>query len=273
VAGYTASNDGDVNGNHGSHDMWLIKLNSNGALMWSQTYGGSYLDDARCITVAPGGGFVLAGLTSSNDKDVTGFHVPTIVGFDMWIVKVDDNGNKLWAHAFGGTTDDVAVAITAIAGGYVATGYTNSNDGDVKGYHGPAAPLFYDMLVIKIDDNGNKLWANAYGGNFDEYGLAIAATADGGCLVAGGAASKNGDVSGYNGNGGNGDMWVIKLNGDGNKQWNKTIGGAGDDYCFSITPVANGFIVAGPTDGTDGAMAGAGSHGDYDIWVAKVIIQ
>jgi hypothetical protein len=274
VAGFTGSNDGDVRGNHGSHDMWLIKLNSNGDLLWSKVYGGSSLDEARSITAAPDGGFVLAGLTASNDNDVTGYHIPTFIGFDMWIVKVDGNGNKLWAHAFGGTVDDVAISVSATAGGYVVAGYTNSNDGDVTGYHGPAnSPLFYDMLVLRLDENGNKLWARAYGGTFDEYGLAVISTTDGGFVIAGGASSKNGDVSGYQGNGGALDIWVIKLDEAGNKQWGKTIGGSGDDYSFSIMAVPDGFIVGGLTDGSDGDMAGAGSHGDYDIWVTKLIVQ
>jgi hypothetical protein len=274
VAGYTNSNDGDAHDNHGSHDMWLIKLNKDGALMWSQTYGGSNLDETRSIAATPDGGFVLAGLTASNDKDVTGFHIPTIVGFDMWVIKVDGNGNKIWAHAYGGTTDDVAISITAAAGGYVVAGYTNSSDGDVEGYHGSAnSPVFYDMLVIKLDENGNKLWAHAYGGTLDDYALSVVSTTDGGYAVAGGASSKNGDVSGYHGNGGDLDMWVIKLDNAGNKQWGKTIGGLGDEYCFSIIPASGGFILAGLTDGSDGDMSGAGSHGDYDIWVAKLLVQ
>ena len=274
IAGYTDSNNGDVQRNHGGRDVWLIKVNKDGALQWSQTYGGSYLDEGRSITAAPGGGFVIAGLTESNDKDVVGYHIPTFVGFDMWIVKVDDNGNKQWTRALGGSIDDAAISITAATDGYLVTGYSNSIDGDINGYHGSTlSPIFYDMMVVKLDNNGEKVWSRDFGGTFDEYGLVVAATADGGCLVAGGASSKNGDVSGYTGNGGYEDIWVIKLNGAGNKQWGKTIGGSGDDYCFSITPTVDGFMLAALSESTDGDMAGSKSHGDTDIWVTKVVVQ
>ncbi|MEO5562025.1 MAG: BACON domain-containing protein [Chitinophagaceae bacterium] len=273
ISGYTTSTNIDIHDNHGSADMFLMKLTANGTLIWSKTYGGSDWEEPRSLITTSEGGFVLAGLTESNDKDVTGFHVPIFVGFDTWIVKVDGNGNKIWAHAYGGTFDDVAITIAATVGGYIITGYTNSNDGDITGYHGRASPIFYDMLVMKLDDNGKKLWVHAYGGTFDEFGLSVISTTDGGYVVAGGASSKNGDVSGYNGNGGELDMWIIKLDNSGNKQWGKTIGGSGDENWFSIEAIPGGFILTGLTDGKDGDMAGAGSHGDYDIWIGKLFVK
>ncbi|MEO8404276.1 MAG: BACON domain-containing carbohydrate-binding protein [Chitinophagaceae bacterium] len=274
ISGFTASNNGDVQGNHGGEDMWLIKIDRNGALLWSHVYGGSNLDEVRAITATPDGGFVLAGLTDSNDQDVTGFHIPVFIGFDMWVVKVDGNGNKLWAHALGGTFDDVAIAVTSSASGYVVTGYTTSNNGDVPDYHGPATPFYHDMLAIKLDNDGNKLWAHAFGGSREEYGLAVASTSDGGYILAGGTSSIDGDVApGYHGNGGTLDMWILKIDKDGNKQWNKTIGSTGDDYPFSVVPVPEGFIIAGVSEGNDLDMAGAASHGDLDIWITKLLVQ
>ena len=122
VAGHTLSNNGDVTGNHGSYDYWVVKLNAAGNILWQKALGGTGNDIAHAITASADGGYVVAGYTASNDGDVTGYHG----GNDYWVVKLDAAGNILWQKALGGTGSDVAQAITASAdGGYVVAGYAH----------------------------------------------------------------------------------------------------------------------------------------------------
>jgi hypothetical protein len=270
VAGATNSNNGDFAGNHGGTDVLVLKLDSLGHQQWSKTYGGSSWDEVHGI-IATADGYVLAGLTYSNDGDVTGYHIPAIIGADMLVIRIDFSGNKIWAKAFGGTTDDDATSITATADGYVVAGYANSNDGDVTGYHGTEA-LFTDMWVVKLNGDGNIVWSRALGGSFDEAATSVTATPDGGVVLAGAASSNDGDVTGNHNRGSYDDVWIVKLDDDGNKQWTKTLGGSGDDVAYSISENADGYTVVGVTSIADGDVSGS-FRGQYDIWATRLIVQ
>jgi len=270
LAGATNSNNGDVEGNNGGTDVWVVKLDNLGQKQWAKTYGGSSWDEAHSI-IATNEGYVLSGLTYSNDGDVTGYHTPTFIGADVLVIKIDLKGNKIWAKAFGGTTDDNATSMAAVSDGYVVGGYTNSNDGDVSRYHGRQA-LFYDMWVLKLNGDGNIVWSKAFGGTFDEACTSLTKTPDGGFVLAGGASSIDGDVISNHNKADNDDFWIVKLDADGNKQWTKTLGGSGDDVAYSILVNADGYAVTGVTSRTDGDVSGI-FRGQYDIWTTKLIIQ
>ena len=85
VAGYTFSNDGDVSGNHGNSDYWVVKLNSSGDILWQKCLGGTIDDRAYSIQQTSDGGFIVAGFTVSNDGDVSGNHGAS----DAWVVKLN----------------------------------------------------------------------------------------------------------------------------------------------------------------------------------------
>jgi hypothetical protein len=271
VAGATNSNNGDVAGNHGGTDVWVLKLDNLGHQQWAKTYGGSSWDEARRI-VATAEGYVLAGLTNSGDGDVTGYHPPLYIGADMLVINIDFSGNKIWAKAFGGTSDDNATSITAAAGGgYLVAGYTNSNDGDVTGYHGTNA-FFYDMWALKLNEAGDIVWAKTFGGKYDDAATSVVATPDGGFVLAGATASNDGDVTGNHNSDQNDDLWIVGLNARGNKQWTKAMGGSGDDAAYSISVNADGYTVIGVTSAADGDVSGR-YRGQYDIWVTRLIVQ
>src|ERR1043165_357284 len=89
VAGYSKSNDNDVSGNHGLNDFWVVKLDMNGSLSWQKSLGGSGVDMAHSIQQTSDGGYIVAGISNSNDNDVSGNHGD----FDYWVVKLDVDGN------------------------------------------------------------------------------------------------------------------------------------------------------------------------------------
>ena len=131
VAGYSESNDGDINGNHGDKDYWIVKLNSSGNLQWQKSLGGSYDDWANSIAPTPDGGYIVAGQSASNDGDITGHH-----GYwDYWIVKLDASGNLQWQKSLGGSSSEYAYSIAPTPdGGYIVAGSSYSNDGDAVSY-------------------------------------------------------------------------------------------------------------------------------------------
>jgi hypothetical protein len=264
LAATSYSNDGDVSGNRGMTDIWLVNVGRTGNILWQKSFGGSRSESVSSIVKSADGGYVIAGSTQSNDGDVTGTHGSIeFILWDAWVIKVDKAGNLLWQKALGGSSIDNALSITRSAdGGYVVAGYTQSNDGDGGNNHGIPA----DAWIIKLDGIGNVVWHKAYGGTNHDMAHSIIATGSG-YLITGQTESNNGDVSG---NHGSADAWLFKLDGSGNLLWQKTFGGSRADHGRSVaTGSDDGYILAGFTNSNDGDVSG--NHGGfYDAWVVKV---
>ncbi len=273
VAGMTESIDGDVSGYNGNRDFWVVKISSTGALQWQKCLGGSGYDEAKSIKQTADGGYVVAGVTESTDGDVTGLNG----SYDFWVVKLTGSGALQWQQCFGGSLEDVANSIVQTTdGGYILTGKTNSPDGDVSGYHDNLASQLDDIWVVKISSSGSLQWQKCLGGWAIEAGNSIIQTNDGGYAVAGYATVEDGDVTGYNG--GDTDLWVVKLSSSGSIQWQKCLGGTGSYASFEgetaksiIQTPDGGYIVAGSTNSNDGDVTGfhAGTQ-HRDFWVVKL---
>jgi uncharacterized protein (TIGR02145 family) len=262
TAGNTYSNDGDVSGNHGGADYWIVKLDSLGALQWQKCLGGSYEDRAYSIQQTTDVGYIIAGYTRSNDGDVSGNHSGNK---DYWIVKLDSLGALQWQKCLGGSYIDVAYSIQQTTdAGYIIAGYTNSNNGDVSGNHG-----YIDYWIVKIDSLGVLQWQKCLGGSGWDEGHSIQQTSDAHYIIAGWTFSNNGNVTGNNGRK---DYWIIKLDSLGILKWQKCLGGSEDDLAFSIQQTTDaGYIVTGQSNSNDGDVSG--HHGiSYceDYWIVKI---
>jgi Secretion system C-terminal sorting domain len=258
VAGLSNSFDGDVTGNHGSYDFWIVKVSASGILQWQKSLGGLNYEVANSIQQTFDSGYIIAGSSNSNDGDVTGNHG----SYDYWVVKLSVTGSIQWQKSFGGTGNDVANSVQQTAdSGYIVAGYTNSNDGDVTGYHGNQ-----DCWIVKLSNTGSLQWQRSLGGTSPDAAYSIQQTSDGGFIVAGFSASNDGDVSV---NHGNQDFWVVKLSTLGGIQWQKSLGGTGFDVAaFIQQTLEGGYIVAGYSNSNDGDVTG--NHGGYDYWVIKL---
>jgi hypothetical protein len=258
VAGYTHSNNGDVSGNHGDYDTWVVKLNSAGAIQWQRCLGGSGWDEAWSVEQTSDGGYILAGRSSSTDGDVTinnGF-------LDYWVVKLSQDGEIQWQRSMGGSAEDLGFAIVQTNdGGYIVAGSSSSMDGNVTGNHGDL-----DYWVVKLNFEGKIEWQKSLGGNSLDRANDIQLTRDGGFIVFGQSSSNNGDVTG---NHGNTDFWVVKLNAYGDIVWQKSLGGSNDDYGRAIYQTEdNGFVMVGQSQSNDGDVVG--NDGGADLWLVKL---
>jgi len=267
VAGFTASNDSDVTGNHGLSDCWIVKFDSASNIQWKKTYGGSYGDFANSILPLKDGGYIIAAETNSPDGDVVGGVHGSTNDEDYWVFKIDSAGNLLWQKVYGGSRNDIAKMIVAtIDNGFAIVGYTESDDGDVVGNHSAGANVTFDIWVVKIDSLGNKQWSKCYGGTNNEEPYSIAATNTGSFYVAGGTISNDGDVSG---NHGKADCWVIKIGSSGNLIWQKSLGGTQEEVANTVEVTTDGgCIISGPTWSNNGDVSG--NHGNADAWIVKL---
>ena len=259
ISGAAYSNDGDVSGNHGGYDVWVIKLDSSGSIIWQKTYGGTKVDvPTGGIALTKDSGYIVACQSNSFDGDVTekgnGFD-------DYWIIKLDQAGSIIWQKKFGGSYEEFPTKIDqTFDGGYIIGGYTNSTDGDISGNHGGVD----DAWIIKIDSIGNLTWQKCIGGSLRDENRGIKQTKDSGFIASITVKSNDGDITG---NHGNQDYMLAKLDKNGGLTWTKCYGGSGDDICEDIQLVNGYYLITGSSNSIDGDVSG--NHGDYDYWTVK----
>lgn len=262
----TYSNNGNVTGNHGTTDAWLIKINASGTLVWQKTYGGSGFDNAVNIQYTSDGGYVFAGITNSNNGDVSGNHSTT--SFDYWVVKISSTGTLLWQKCFGGSSNDEATSIEQTTdGGYIVSGYTSSSNGDVNQFYGSK-----DYWILKLNSNGTIQWKKTYGGSLEDYAYKIRQTTDGGFIVTGYTGSNDFDVI-YNHATSilTLDIWVLKLDTSGEITWQKSLGSNGYQDSRDIIQTSDGgFIVSGNTGGNNSGDVSGYLGGNLDYWIVKL---
>jgi hypothetical protein len=200
IAGRSDSNDGDVTGNHGDLDFWVVKLSEDGSLQWQKSFGGSGIDEAESIRQTADGGYIIAGNSLSYGGDVTDNH-----GYvDLWVVKLSDVGSLQWQKTYGGSRYESVFSVRQTSdGGYIIAGYTDSKDGDVTGNHGKE-----DFWVVKLSDVGSLQWQKTFGGSGMDVAYSIEQSSDGGYVVTGQSDSNDVDVKG---NHGSSDFWVVKF--------------------------------------------------------------
>ena len=263
VAGYTASNNGDVSGVHGGSDAWVVKLSSSGMLEWQKAYGGSGSETAQNIQQTTDGGYIVACTTNSANGDVTGIHGNG--GTDGWLMKLSSSGTIEWQKVLGGFNNDYSDWVQQTPdGGYIVACTTNSTDGDVLGIHGTGATS--DAWVVKLSNLGLIEWQKALGGTANDAVACIQTTTDGGYITTGYTNSNNGDVSG---NHGSTDIWVVKLSSLGLIEWQKALGGTAYDSSKSVLQTTDGgYVLACNTGSTDGDVSG--NNGNWDAWIVKL---
>src|SRR5688572_26615767 len=186
---------------------FLARLDSAGNTVWARTNFG-YNSSLTSVVQADDGGFTAAGFDWEPvpPYDTSRFH----------IMKYNPTGNLVWEKFYGGSLEDGAYSIAnTSSGGYVAAGFTKSNDGDVSGNHSPGSA---DVWLMKLDAGGNFIWKKCFGGGGHDTAFAVIQTPDKGFVVAGSSTSNNGDLTG---NFGLTDAWLFKTDSLGNLVWQK----------------------------------------------------
>lgn len=274
TVGWTYSNDGDVSVNYGGADTWAVKISSEGELEWDYTIGTDWIDKGQAILATSDGGYLISSNSSIHEDAIGNITcTPHSYGwFEGVLFKLDANLNVQWQQCYGGSDNDGIFGIHEIEDGYVFTGSTSSNDGDVSGWHGES-----DSWVVKIDYNGNIIWQNPLGGSRSESGSNILQTTDGGSVSIVSTYSNNGDVSGNHSiSEYDADIWFVKLNSEGELLSQQCFGGAGSEIInFGVVKKSdNNFVIAGQTDYGPSYDVGCAPHGslgiDTDFWVFEI---
>lgn len=261
VLGETNSTDGGViAGFGGTKDIWLLKLDAAGGLQWQKRYGGSGLDIGNHIEITSDGSYLIAASSSSNDGDITGNH-GTGGYTDGVLMKISAVGALQWSKCYGGSKNEELFDFEIINGITFLAGFTNSIDGDI-----PPDQKNYDVWLLALDQNGNKVFSKIYGGSQNDVAYCMTRGADGSMTLAGYTTSNDGDVSGAKGSQ---DYWILNVDQKGKLNWQKVLGGTDAEYAKTIiTDKDSTYIIGGVTYSTNGDIANP--LGEADYWTVKL---
>ena len=263
--GATFSSDGDVPNNYGFLDVWLMIITPDGEILQSKVFGNIGQNNVFDIVETKDGGFFMASKAQEEEGMVVGdFHGNT----DVWAVKLDPDLNIEWQKLYGGSEDDYGYhGVLELEDGYLFLASTNSYDFDVSGFHGG----FNDIWAVRIDTVGNIIWEKCYGGSSSDWSGTLHQTADGGFVIVGETTSNNGDVSGNDSNEGFSDIWMVKLNSDGELEWQQCYGGIGNERIYKgvVQKNDNNWVIAGRTTGNSYDVD-CDWHGGEDFWAFEI---
>ena len=217
-----------------SKDIFVIKTDAQGNLEWQRSYGDAQDETANSIDISIGGGFIISGEVINEN---TGFSL-------CYLIKIDNEGELDWSNTFGGSQNDNGLSVISTNdAGFAITGMTRSL-GDSNG----------DVWLIKVNSNGEMEWERTYGGDDTEYGRTIQQTVDGGYIIIGQIESF---ALGYN------DAYLIKTDSQGNEIWSQTFGGQGTDQGRQVVNTLDeGYLISGYTDSF-------GTLGGFNFWLVK----
>lgn len=263
VTGFSRSTDGSISNNNGNYDFWVLKLDNNGNLIWEKNFGFSGSDQSFVIKKTNDGAFLLGGsldVTASGgqgNSKTTQKHA----GGDYWLIKIDENGTKLWSRYFGGQFSDTLLAIAETdSGNLILTGSSDSSDTDVTNNLGE-----YDYWLVSTNSLGNILWKKNFGGSQIDEAFSITKTSDNHFLVVGYSRSSDINVSINNGSS---DIWLIKIDENGNLIWEKNYGGSSFEEAKKIIETTNGFYIVGSSRSSDFDLQK--NNGNKDGWILKI---
>ncbi|MEI2763113.1 MAG: hypothetical protein AAGG66_05540 [Methanothrix soehngenii] len=198
----------------GSYDLWIIKTDAKGNVLWDRTFGGSGEDLGFSVQQTNDDGYIIAGYTSFTN------------GKKAWIIKIDSQGNKQLDMATGRADSEAASIGLTKDGGYIITGYTPSSGSGKE-----------DVWLIKTNSKLHWDWLKTFGGPNRDLGLSVQETEDGGYIIAGLTESFGA---------GKGDVWLIKTDPKGDREWDRTFGGSNFDSGASVQQTRDGgYIVTG----------------------------
>jgi hypothetical protein len=272
----------------GGSDVYLVKIDTTGALLWQKFYGGSGNESGEAITVAPDGNYLVNGITASSGAGLR----------DIFLLKIDPSGAAIWSKTYGGPLDDGGISVCNADTGDImlfcftdnfgamnrdmywmklnaagdslnsklyggseyeqAVSIERTNDGNyiLLGHTASFGHIEHNMYALKINAGGTILWEKDYGGTQHDGGEYGKQCLQGGYIFAGRTSSFGNHYE---------QMYLVKTDEGGNKQWERDLGGADDDAAYGMFETEDSYFLVGNTRSV--------TNGNNDVFLAKILKQ
>lgn len=223
------SRTGYFSENKGYEDLYLFNFDCNGELVSHKQFGGEFIDLPSSILLTNDGNLLISGHSRSTISQINNRGQ-----MDFWVIKTDLFGNTIWEKTYGGSDEDYTVEILELYdGNYMLLGHSTSIDYDVPDNYGDL-----DISLMKLDNEGEIIWQQSYGGLYNDVASDIIELENGNVMIGGSTFSNNIDISFNNGNS---DGWIFEVDQSGEIKWESTYGAEGNDYIQSLK-LENGLI-------------------------------
>ena len=259
--------------NIGNGDIWLVQIRPDGTKMWDKTFGGVGNEVAFNAVVADNGQNYI--IVAHSDSPSGGHKTEASRGgLDVWVLKIDKNGNKIWDKTFGGNDrDEYPTSLTTTQDGNFIFGCGSLSEASgekTSGLRGAKTSLNKDIWVVKFNTEGSKIWDKSFGGSGLDEIFDILELTDGSIFLGGNSQSDIGfDKTAENY--GNYDFWLIKIDANGNKIWDKTFGGTQADFLVSMDQNKTGYVLlAGQSNSLPSGNKEDTLRGNFDFWLVYI---
>jgi hypothetical protein len=272
LVGTTGSVDGDVAFNHGMYDVWVVKIDWDGSILWERTFGGSSNDTGFTINLTADGGYIVGGALSLWNGE---FSCRDDLPFQQsggWLLKLDSLGYLEWWKCYGGSGSTSIIDVYQLDDrGYIFLSGTNSNDGDISCYHGIPGNGNDDMWVVKVDSTGQIEWQQCLGGTGYDLPRMIRPLEDGGFIVGGNSTSQDDDAVCNESLQGGHTVILHRLSAQGDLLWTKCLGSPVDNSLFSMHVFSSTHYLLGATARSNGIDVNCTLKGQTDIWLVEIM--
>ena len=241
---------------HGVGEFWVHKIDASGNILWRRYYGGTNNDRSYAAVETEEGNFVIVGTTESTDIDISAPRGD----YDVWVIKIAANGTLLWERSFGGSEYEGSNAVWLDSKQVLHVfGNTFSTDKDISSPLGSS-----DFWLISVDQNGNLLFENTFGGTAFDLGRDLLIDKNNHFWLTGYSRSSDIDLSE---NYGDNDIVLLQLDQNKFPKQHFSLGGSGLDIAHAIVELPQGgILVVGSTESADGSFSG--NRGNKDIFLA-----
>lgn len=248
-----------------SDDFWIVKTDMMGNVEWDNTIGGNEADQPTSIISTSDGGYIIAGSSSS---PISGDKNEECRGLkDFWVLKLNNTGSIQWQKTIGGSENDgIASIVQTVDNGYLLTGSSSSG---ISGDKTEDSRGLSDFWVVRIDSIGNVIWQKTIGGSGSDGIYKALGTSDGGFFLSG---VSNSPISGEKTlpSKGMNDFWIVKIDENGNIEWQNVFGGSSTDSLFSAAQCLDGgFILTGTSDSPVSGDKTEPLMGIRDAWIVR----
>ena len=288
LAGYSISNGLSTTGSHqatksGSYDAFLVQFDTAGSRQWATYYGGTAIEQAFAVTCDKSDNVYLAGFTNNSTSGITttsAYQTTGGGGNDAFLAKFNSAGVRQWGTYYGGTGTDQGISLKCdTAKNVFLSGYTLSTSGIAStGSHQPASGGNEDGFLVKFDSTGTRQWGTYYGGSGMDICQGVTCDPNGNTYITGYTVSTTGiSTTGSHqpvfGGGAGADVYLVKFNGAGVRQWGTYYGNTGDDWGLGITSDVSGNLYLTGFTGSTTSIATTGAIKDtldfQDAFVVK----